>query len=396
MLNIMVDPIKASLALSDTQYSLLQGLALAIFAAILGLPAARQADLGARRNIIAFGVVVWSAGSLGSAFAQNFWQLFVARAVVGIGEVLLFPAALSLIYDLAPRNRVATAIGIFGSGGPIGAAFALIVGGAILSGALPAPGKWELWRVVFALCALLGAATTLALLLIKEPPAVKGLAPPPVIPYLAAHWRLYVGIAGGFVALSTAVFATAAWTPTFLVRVHGMSYAQAGQVMGIASAVTTFAGAWLAGLSVDQLHARQRTDGALLAAIVVAAVLALTLAGAATISDHSWTITGFYAAYLLLGMPTVLASLALQEMTPPPLRARVMAIQVLLVNSIALAAGPTSVALLSDHLFHNGAAIGLAMTIVVVAAAAITIAALLSSRGAFNAQRVRLDVGTRH
>src|SRR5918994_1917672 len=64
VVNILVDPIKQTLAVSDTQYSLLQGASLAVFAIVLGLPVARIADRASRRNIIVLGVLGWSAGSL--------------------------------------------------------------------------------------------------------------------------------------------------------------------------------------------------------------------------------------------------------------------------------------------------------------------------------------------
>ena len=128
ILNILIDPIKASLAISDTQYSLLQGLAVAIFAAMLGIPAARWADSRSRRNVILVGACGWSLATLGCAFVTDFAQFFAARIFMGIGEVFLFPAALSLIADLVPRGRLSSAVAAFGSGGPVGAAAALFGG----------------------------------------------------------------------------------------------------------------------------------------------------------------------------------------------------------------------------------------------------------------------------
>src|SRR5256885_4320345 len=71
ILNILVEPIKASLHVSDTQYSLMQGLAVAIFASLLGIPAARVADRGNRRLVVLVGVVTWSAASVAGAAAQS-------------------------------------------------------------------------------------------------------------------------------------------------------------------------------------------------------------------------------------------------------------------------------------------------------------------------------------
>src|ERR1700759_5446888 len=60
ILGLLVRPIEADLGITDTQMSLLQGFAFAIFDAILGLPIARLADRRSRRNIMAAGVALWS------------------------------------------------------------------------------------------------------------------------------------------------------------------------------------------------------------------------------------------------------------------------------------------------------------------------------------------------
>ncbi len=96
----------------------MQGLAVAVFASLLGIPAAVVADRGNRLRVLMVGTVIWSGGTLACGIAQSFDELFAARMLVGIGEVFLFPAALSMIADIAPPNRLSSAIGIFGCGGP--------------------------------------------------------------------------------------------------------------------------------------------------------------------------------------------------------------------------------------------------------------------------------------
>ncbi|MGY2499095.1 MFS transporter, partial [Klebsiella pneumoniae] len=91
ILNILVEPIKASFAVNDTQYSLMQGFAVAIFASLLGIPAARIADRGSRRRIISIGVITWSAATVLCAASQSVWQLFIARMLVGVGEAFFYP-----------------------------------------------------------------------------------------------------------------------------------------------------------------------------------------------------------------------------------------------------------------------------------------------------------------
>jgi len=92
--------------------------------------------------------------------------------------------------------------------------------------------------------------------------------------------------------------------------------------------------------------------------------------------------------YSLLGMPTVLAGTALQQLSPPAIRAQVMAIQVLLVNLLALSLGPLAVAVLTDHVFKQSTSVGYALAWTDGAGALAAIAAFLAARRRFAEQRL--------
>lgn len=396
IVNILVDPIKGSLGVTDTQYSLLQGAALGLLAVVLGVPIARIADTGHRRSVIAVGTIAWSFGSLLSALAQTFTHLLIARAFVGIGEIVLFPAALSIIYDSAPRERLATAIGIFGSGGPIGSAAALLGGGWLASSASLGFGDAHVegWRWAFALCAVSGilvAGTTLSL---AEPgrarQAREETRPVSLLPFLRARWSLYLCISGGFILISIAVLAVNAWTPTFLVRVHQFTYETAGQLTGLAALACAAAGTWVAGVSIDACERNGRRDGAILVACLVAGLLALSITAAVGSSSLAGVAVSVCAAYFLLGMPTVIGGTALQQISPSHLRAQILAVHVLLVNLIAVPAGPTSVALLTDHVFGSPGTVGRSVVITVSIGVAAAIGVMLLARSSFTARRAEV------
>lgn len=394
IVNILVDPIKGSLGVTDTQYSLLQGAALGLFAVVLGVPIARIADSGRRRNVIALGTIAWSLGSLLSAVAQTFTHLLIARAFVGIGEIVLFPAALSIIYDSAPRERLATAIGIFGSGGPIGSAAALLGGGWLASSASLGLGDAHVegWRWAFALCAASGILVAGATLSLTEPghaskESQTDARPLSLLIFLRARWSLYVCISAGFILISIAVLAVNAWTPAFLVRVHQFTYETAGQLTGLAALACAAAGTWVAGLSIDASERRGRRDGAILVACLVAGLLALSITAAVGSSSLAGVSASVCAAYFLLGMPTVIGGTALQQISPPHLRAQILAVHVLLVNLIAMPAGPTSVALLTDRVFGSPGTVGRSVVIVVSLTVTAAITVMLLARSSFIARR---------
>ena len=85
ILSILLQSIKTDLNLSDTSLGLLSGFAFAAFYATLGIPIAKYADRGNRRNLISISLAIWSLMTALSGLAQNFLHLLLARIGVGIG-----------------------------------------------------------------------------------------------------------------------------------------------------------------------------------------------------------------------------------------------------------------------------------------------------------------------
>ena len=112
ILSILLESIKTDLGLSDTSLGFLTGFAFALFYATLGIPIAKYADKGNRRNLIALSLGIWSFMTALSGLAQNFFHLLFARIGVGIGEAGCSPPAHSMIADYFPANKRSTALGI--------------------------------------------------------------------------------------------------------------------------------------------------------------------------------------------------------------------------------------------------------------------------------------------
>ena len=129
---LLVEPIRADLQISDTQFSLLTGFAFALFYAIMGLPIARWADSGPRPLIISAGIVIWSFATAVCGMANTFVQLFLARMGVGVGEAALSPTAYSIITDSFPKSRLGLALGVYSLGAFLGSGLAFMVGGAVI------------------------------------------------------------------------------------------------------------------------------------------------------------------------------------------------------------------------------------------------------------------------
>ncbi|MGE4653170.1 MAG: MFS transporter, partial [Myxococcota bacterium] len=127
--HILIEPVRLDLELSDAQMGALVGAAFAIFYTFAGLPIARWADRGNRRNIIAVALAIWSAMTVASGLARGFLTLMAARIGVGVGEAGCTPPAHSLISDYFPAERRATALSIYALGVPMGTLLGLAFGG---------------------------------------------------------------------------------------------------------------------------------------------------------------------------------------------------------------------------------------------------------------------------
>ena len=177
ILNVMIGPIKRDLGgLSDTQISLIIGLAFSLIYSLASWPLARLADQYNRRNIIAAGIFTWSLMTAVAGFAHNFWQLFCARMGVGIGEASLGPASTSLLADTLEQHRLPLAFGIVATAPFVGTGLASIVGGPLIdylearpAVVLPVFGELFSWQMVLVLVGLPGILLAGLMFTMKEP-----------------------------------------------------------------------------------------------------------------------------------------------------------------------------------------------------------------------------------
>jgi len=191
ILSILAQDIKRDLQLQDAQIGFLYGTAFAVFYALFGIPLGRLADSWYRGRLIAIGLALWSSMTALSGFANSFGVLALARIGVGIGEASASPAAYSMISDLFPKERRATALSIYSSGLYIGGGLSLPIGGIVLSRwnlAYPDPVQAPLglagWQAAFLAVGVPGLLLALWVLSLREPQrgASDGLPQPIVRP----------------------------------------------------------------------------------------------------------------------------------------------------------------------------------------------------------------------
>ncbi|MBL4630305.1 MAG: MFS transporter [Paraglaciecola sp.] len=234
ILTLLVGPIKTDFGLSDTEISLLHGLAFTLLYVIAGIPLGRLTDRYSRRMIAGFSVFFWSIATCLCGITNNFTQLFISRVFVGVGEAGLSPAATSLISDYFPVSKLSRPIAYFSIGGSLGAGLAFIFGGAVAdmvveigNVSIPFIGEIRSWQLAFFIVGLPGLLFAASFIFVKEPARAgetKSESEPKSIPipevlkllsdkagFLTAHF--FAAAMSALVVLSIH-----AWMPTFLMR----------------------------------------------------------------------------------------------------------------------------------------------------------------------------------
>lgn len=393
ILSLLVDGIRKDLHVSDTQISLLQGTAFALIFAFAGFPLGRLTDLWSRRGLLIFGVAIWTAGTVLCGLAKAFSGLFLARALVGIGEAVLAPAVLSLISDLFPPHRRGVAVAAYMTSLCIGAGVAMSVGGEMLQAAragllgwLPVFTSDSPWRSVLLALGIPGALTCFLLLTVREPDRRgEQLARANQNDIVAAlsellrHRRTIAPLIGAMAVMSAGDFALLNWVPSLLSRFYHLEPSDIGARLGAVAVLSGVSGSILAGFVGDRLvkqgGAHRRGFVAAAGALLATATALIALDWGADLAIACFGIWMF----LSWGGQTLGAG-TLQDAVPNQLRGLGTASMAFCNMAFGLSIGTTATALLSDHLFHSPLALGKSLAILVAPCAAI--AALLYFRAA--------------
>jgi MFS family permease len=396
IMSYLVAPIRAELAITDFEFSLVHGFAFVIFYSTFGVPIARLADRYNRRIIIASGIALWSLMTIACGLAHSYTELFLARLGVGIGEAALTPAAISIIADSFPRAGRALPISLFSSGVHGGSALANILGGLVvgyvMAGALagiPALGSFSGWQAVLVTVGAPGLLLApLLLLTIREPERRERVAGPnvsfwQVLGYLNRHRLEYLSIifGGGFSAM--AGYGSFAWVPALFARRYGWPPAAIGPAFGALMLLCGSGGLLVGGWIAGRLARAGRLAAPTEVMIVSMACAVLPAAALVAVNSPQWTLGCLAVMILLLSTPIGLAQAAVQAITPNEMRAQLIAVYLLSVALFGTAVGSSAVAALTDYYFRQDARVGSSMAIVSSGAAALSALAFLSGLAAY-------------
>ena len=351
ILSILVELIKADLKLSDTQMGMLGGLAFAVFYAGLGIPVARFADKSNRRNIIAVSLALWSLMTALCGLAQNFFQLLAARIGVGVGEAGSSPPSHSIIADLYPVEKRASAMAIYSLGVVLGGGFGTMIGGWLAS-------QYG-WRFAIIAIGIPGIILAIIVRLFVVEPR-RGLSDasraadagemPRVWSAFTDMWR---DAAARHLVLAVTLtsligYATTYWGPSYLQRSLGFTVGQVALIVApiaaVLGTVSGVGGGRVADWAAKRwgIHAQSWMVGLLKCAALPFTILFFT-------TDIPAVAIGAYAFNMVFANSYLGPTFAmLQGLAPLRMRAMWAAITLLVINLVGLGLGPTSIGILSD------------------------------------------------
>jgi MFS family permease len=377
VISLLIEPIKHDLHLSDTQISLLQGLAFSLVFALATLPVGYLVDRVNRTRLIVIGIAFWSLMTSLCGLSASFSQMFLARAGVGVGEATLSPAAYSLLTNAFPKHRYGLALGIFAAGGSVGSGLSLLIGGFVIAAimqfgviTLPYIGALQPWQMSFIAISMPGFLIAFIMLWLREPlrPA-RMLGINNDVRDMSLVWRflrkqrrtlVLHHLAAG---LTTLVLVGAlSWIAPMFMRVHGWSVSQAGLGAGIAI---------LVGGSIGLMGGGALSDAAMKRGphwrLIVCAVSTLLAAGFAMsfplVSSPILAIWLYGCVVMLAIVPSGVANAALQFITPPSIRGKISSYYLFMIGMMNII-GPTLIALVADSYFPDRGGIRYALAFV--------------------------------
>lgn len=381
VLSIVIAPVKADLQLSDAQFGLAQGAAIALFYLIMALPFGWAADRFDRRIVLFIGITTWSLASAACALVRNFPELFAARAMVGAGEASLGPAGYPLIAGLVGRKRLALAMMIFVLGGVTGNGLGQLIGGPLF-GYFSALGEtiyiWPLgeltpWRAVFIVTGVPGLLLALLVLIVPRGPRVaqkpiagsnrKDCHTGSFVTYLSQRARYFLAVICGIGFQNAAIFAVILWNAAFVGRIHGWTPGEIGAVFGgilvTTSAMSIMVHSWCMSALFEKGHKDihlKWQGGASVLAVPCVMLTYLT-------SSIELTYVGFAIYSVALGGALVAGPTILQLATPAEFRGRMNAVYVIIGSLLGTALGPALVGFVTDWVLRDEMLVGTAIAI---------------------------------
>lgn len=393
IVGVLAEPIKADLGITDIQMGLLLGLAYSLLSGICGLWLGTLVDRHVRRTVLGASIILWSLSTVAGGLAPDFRIFFLFRALVGLGEAAVAPAALSLIADMFPPQRRGRALSAYLIGATVGTALSSIIPGWIVGAnlhlALPRFGAVAPWRTAFLICGMIGPVIGLLFFSVREPARLGVRATPEARPARASEklgylWRqraIIVPLFLGFCLYYIAFVGVTAWTAPLLMRSFGLKITDFANALGLGMLIAGVAGYLAGGGLADSAVGRRR--GGRLLIMTGLPILALPCAFAGFAGTMVMAIALLAAISLATPMLNIAMSATVQEIVPNDMRGFTYAFLSVVSALPAGAGGPFFIAWVTQSMLHDPARIGTAFLIVALPSLVLAALSFLLARRAY-------------
>lgn len=352
LMQILLEPIRIDLDLTDTQLGFVTGIAFALFYAVAGLPISRWADRGDRSNIAAASIGLWGVTVMGTVLVGNFVQLFFARVAAAIGEAGCKPPTYSLIGDYFPGAVERTrAMSIYWLASPLAGLIAFVVGGWLndLVG----------WRLTFLIMGVPGILLAILVKLTLHEPRrdamraadASAVVVPPIRSTFAALWRQPSArnLSIGLVLFYVVGYGLGPWITVFLIRIHGMGVGEMGLLLGLATGILGVFGVLLGGYLSSRWFAHSEALQMRVTAIAIA-LLVPCLGAFLLLPSKTFVLMALIPYYIVLYFFYAPTYTLLQRLVTDRRRAVTLAIVSMLSHLVGMGLGPQLIGILSDQL----------------------------------------------
>lgn len=368
--------IREQLAMSDQAAAWVIGTAFALSYGItlLVLAASSRSDHAQSRWRMPFGVLIWALASAATGLAESLPALIGARVVLGIGQALFIPAALTYLVEASGDRQVrATSMSIFTSAASLGRSIGLLMIGAALTlvQMFDVGGASPDWRWAFLLTVIFNLI--LLLWLVRADLGGRAACPPPAAVVSAAIPRL---LWCGYLVLAVApvivIQAMVGWLPSFFVRELGIETDRASLWLGAIFILGGPSGPLLGGWLLRRVEGWSGAIPLLVALGISAALPAFALI--AWGGNVPAAALGALAAYVTLGIASFAALFGWQHLMPAGRRVAGNGVFFALITVVGAGLGPLITGGLADS--WGGLGNALVMTAIGCALLAIATAAL--------------------
>ncbi len=351
--------IMPDLQLTNTQFGLLTGLLFLFFYSIMGMFMGTLADRVNRTRFIALGLALWSGLTAISGMAKGFASLAIPRMLIGVGESIMTPTAMSLLSDRIPARWMGFASGFYYMGVPIGVAASMFV----VAYLEPIFG----WRGCFYLLGGIGVCLAIIMFFIKETPrkhVVQQTSDEPVEKptfkeIIATLWAalkispaLGLTIAGG--VSFHFILGAAGFDQLWYVQERGFDRLYIVEMtawLGIAGGVL---GNLVGGIGGD-LFLRKTGMGRPMFLFWIMLIFApFGIVYRMVDPDSVWFWLGIFLGFFQLGCFYGPTFSTVQELVPPKIRGTVVAFYLLLLNLVGVGIGVTVGGMVIDYMMAQG------------------------------------------